>query len=108
MAKKPEAPEPEKVNKSQAIRDAITQNPDKSPAGVAQLLTEKGIDVTPQYVSTIKSKMGAGGKKEKKASPKITSSGPSLNSVLSFVSECGGLSQAQEILKNLEALKASL
>ena len=42
------------VNKSQMIRDALATNPDKSPAEISALLKADGLNVKPQYVSTIK------------------------------------------------------
>src|SRR4249919_3813452 len=47
----------EEINKSQAIRDALRANRDKTPSEVAELLKAKGIDVNGQYVSTIKTNM---------------------------------------------------
>jgi len=55
----------EAVNKSQAIRDALAANPDKSPAEIAEELKAKGLDVNAQYVSTIKSNAKAKGRKRK-------------------------------------------
>lgn len=45
------------VNKSQAIKDLLKDNPGFSPKQVADELTAKGIDVSPAYVSTIKFNM---------------------------------------------------
>ncbi len=42
-------------NKSQAIRDYYTANPDAKPMEVASALKEQGIDVTPPFVSTVRS-----------------------------------------------------
>lgn len=42
-------------NKSQAIRDYIAQNADAKPSQIAEALKEQGIEVTAQFVSTIKS-----------------------------------------------------
>jgi hypothetical protein len=43
------------VNKSQAIRDALAANPDKSPSEIAEVLKSQGVKVTGTYVSNIKS-----------------------------------------------------
>ncbi|MEM6473292.1 MAG: hypothetical protein AAF802_27270 [Planctomycetota bacterium] len=42
------------VSKSQAIRDYMDANPTAKPKDVAEALTAKGYDVTPNYVSMIK------------------------------------------------------
>ena len=41
-------------NKSQAIRDALAANPDKSPKEIAELVAAEGHKVTPAYVSIVK------------------------------------------------------
>jgi len=47
-----------KVSKSGLIREYLTNSKDKSPSKIAEMLEkEKGIKVTPTYVSVIKSKM---------------------------------------------------
>lgn len=121
----PETPEPQeepnpmadregsgKVNKSQAIREAILGNPDKSPAQVAHILTQAGIDVSPQYVSTIKSKMNAGGGGKAKAAKGkgvgASASGGSLASAIAFIKDSGGLAQARATLDDIEELTRSL
>ena len=45
------------INKSQAIREALAANPDKSPIELAAVLKEHGVKVTPLYISAIKSKL---------------------------------------------------
>lgn len=52
MAKK-KSPKP-KVSKTDAIRTALKETKGGSPSEVAQKLKKMGINVTPQYVSTIK------------------------------------------------------
>ena len=44
-----------KGNKSQAIRDFMDANPDAGPLAVSEALKGQGIDVSAQFVSTIKS-----------------------------------------------------
>ncbi len=46
-----------KVNKTQAIRDALAADPHASPKALAESLTKRGIKVSPQYVSTVKFSM---------------------------------------------------
>lgn len=43
-----------KVSKTDAIRNALKSTKGGSPSAVAEKLKKQGIDVTPQYVSTIK------------------------------------------------------
>jgi hypothetical protein len=50
MAKKRGGP-----NKSQAIRDYMDANPTASPAETSKALSAQGIDVSPMFVSSIKS-----------------------------------------------------
>jgi hypothetical protein len=50
MAKKASAP----GNKSQAIRQALSANPDNSPKEITEIVNEQGFKVTPAYVSIIK------------------------------------------------------
>lgn len=50
MAKKTGGP-----NKSQAIRDYYAANPEAKPKQVVEALAAQGIDVSPAFVSTIKS-----------------------------------------------------
>lgn len=44
-----------KVNKSQAIREHLKAHPNQKPAEAAAALTKRGVKVTPQYVSVVKS-----------------------------------------------------
>jgi hypothetical protein len=47
------------LNKSEEIRRALTQNPDKGPAELARMLTEQhGVPFRRKAISSIKSKMG--------------------------------------------------
>lgn len=58
MAKKIGGP-----NKSAAIRDYLTANKNAKPRDIVKAMAEQGIEVTPQFVSTIKTKFIAGGGK---------------------------------------------
>jgi hypothetical protein len=44
------------ATKSQAIRDYAEQNPEAGPTAVAEALKQQGFDVTPAFVSTVRSK----------------------------------------------------
>ena len=53
------------VNKTQEIKKALAATPGKSPKEISEALTAKGIEISPAYVSTIKTNL-----KAKKAAPK--------------------------------------
>ncbi|EMI56532.1 hypothetical protein [Rhodopirellula sallentina] len=109
------------VNKSQAIRDYCSANPKAKPLEVAEAMKAQGIDVTAQFVSTVKSnskksKTTRGRKAvSKKAVKKATRRGPrtsaasevSLDSLLNakkLVEEMGGVEDARNALSVLEQL----
>ena len=92
-----------KVNKTAAIKEALAANKDKSPGEISELLKEQGIDVTPAYISTVKSKIktGGGGAKKKTAKKKgkkapqaslngdVLEAGELLASAVTLVKETG-------------------
>jgi len=47
------------VNKSQEIKKILAATPDKKPKEISEELTAKGVDVSPGYVSTIKTNLKA-------------------------------------------------
>jgi hypothetical protein len=109
-------------NKSQAIREALAANPDKSPKEITELVTAQGFKVTPAYVSIIKYNLSkAGGKKGRKvvvrrkvgrpAGAARTARGGDMGTMeaaLTFVQAAGGLEQAKQALAMLESIKAAL
>ena len=48
-----------KLNKTQVIEKALAASPDKKPKEISEALTAKGVDVSPAYVSTIKTNLKA-------------------------------------------------
>lgn len=103
----------EEINKSQAIRDALRANRDKTPIQIAELLKAKGIEVNAQYVSTIKSSMRKTSKAVRKVRRGIRQAG--RKSRLSGISEFGNglkvINAAVELLKTaggIEQAKAAL
>lgn len=48
-------------NKSAAIREYLDSNPDAKPREIVDALKAQGVEVTPAFVSTIKSKSTGGG-----------------------------------------------
>ena len=108
-----------RVNKSQAIRDYYAANPEAKPLEVAAAMKSKGIVVTAQFVSTIKStskKKSTRGKSAKRSvgAPRgprkatLKAAGAiSLDSLIKakqLVDEMGGVEEAREALLALEQL----
>ena len=93
------------VNKTELIRDAIAAKPEATPVEIAKQLSKH--KVTPNYVSTVKSKMGK--KKAKKVAKKKPASDKiSLNDLVKasrLAEELGGVDKAQEMLNALAKLK---
>src|SRR6478672_3438420 len=56
-----------KVNKSQAVRDFLAQNPTADSKAIIAGLAEKGIKVAPTMVYYVRSKLGQARRKEKRA-----------------------------------------
>lgn len=83
----------EPINKSQAIRDYLKKNKNAMPVEVAAALQEKGIEVSPQFVSTVKNKVGqkpAGRRKKKGGATAVAKKGRPKKAKL----ERGGKAQA--------------
>lgn len=103
----------EEINKSQAIRDALRTNRDKTPTEIAVLLKAKGVDVNAQYVSTIKSKMRNTSQAVRKVRRGIQRAGrkSSMNGASHFGSGLKVINAAVELLKvagGIEEAKAAL
>jgi hypothetical protein len=102
------------INKSQAIRDSLQAHPDKSPAEIAEGLKAKGLDVSAQYVSTIKSNAKAKGRKTKIVRRPKAGEGAGRNgfgpvqAALHFIREAGGLDQARQALQTVEEIQHAL
>lgn len=105
MAKKKEG----KVNKTQAIKDALEANPDMLPSRIAEALTNSGIKVSAAYVSTTKSAMKKNkGKKRGRAYGGAKSgdlvSLPNLIEARKFVDRLGGIDEARLVIDALSKL----
>ena len=101
------------VNKTQEIKKALAATPDKSPKEISEALTAKGIEISPAYVSTIKTnlkaKMGAPKKKAtKKRAPKVAPatdiSFEQLKKAKEMAQQLGGAEKAKEALAALAQL----
>jgi hypothetical protein len=100
-----------KVNKSEEIRQAMKANPAAGPTEIATQLSEKGIKVTPNMVSTIKNKAknskGKRGPKGKKrgrpaGSTTRTNGFPEVESTIVYVKGVGGLDKAKQLIALME------
>jgi len=96
-----------KLNKSEAIRSEVTKHPRAGTSGIVQLLGEQGITVTPQLVSNVKARMGAGKKRGRKpgrrANSEMTVS--QLEAAADFAKRMGGVQKASAALATLERLR---
>ncbi|GAA4443009.1 hypothetical protein [Bremerella cremea] len=93
-----------KLSKADAIRKHLTENPGVSPAVTAEALVKAGYkDVTPQYVSTIKSmdKRKAG-----KTIPRGPLTSDDLLATKKFVQQFGGMERAKLAIDTLGTLGA--
>ena len=108
----PAAAAANEVNKSQAIREVMADNPRLKPAAIAATLQEQGIHVSAQYVSTIKSNH----KKQRQrrlsdaADAKLESlpadiSVKQLLEVRELVNSLGGIHEVQRALDVLQQLQ---
>lgn len=104
MAKKKSADGP---NKSEAIRAYLTENKDVGPKDAAAALTKQlGSEVTPNYVSMIKGKMGGGTTKGKrgKGKGKHTSNGDVASHVVNLKAAVAALGGAEATKKLIDVL----
>jgi hypothetical protein len=102
------------VNKSQAIRDALKANPDKTPMEIAELLASQHVRVSPTYISNIKStdksarKARRAGKKMGRNGRKRMGNGAVAESpimaALNFVRSAGSLDAAKQALETVEEI----
>lgn len=94
------------VNKSQAIRDLLEAQPQLKPALIAALLQERGVNVSPQYVSMIKSNLK---KRSRRTSRKFdTNASISLQQLVEvrgMIDKVGGVEQMERILDLIRELQ---
>jgi hypothetical protein len=95
-------------NKSQAIRDALAANPDKSPKEIAEGLVAQGFKVNAQYVSTIKSNAKVKARRVVRRGKKAVGGFGPMGAALEFIKAAGGLAEAKAILSTLEEIQAAL
>jgi len=106
------------VNKAEEIRKALAAAPEKTTREISEMLTAKGIAVSPAHVSTVKSNLKAKAKKKKvaakkkvarkKHTPQATPSEEitfeQLRMVKELAQQLGGTQKAQEALAALADL----
>ncbi len=91
------------ISKADAIRSHLETDPDASPTTIAKALRKAGYkDISPQYVSTIKSMDKRKANGPTKRGPL---SGDDLMAAKSYVSRLGGIDRAREAIEILEKLK---
>lgn len=97
-------PATDAVNKTQAIKAALAAHRDKGPTEIAAMLNEQGMDVSPAYVSTIKSSL----KKKKKAGTKKAASGQNqyapLYAAKKLVEQVGSAAEAKKAIDTIGKL----
>lgn len=102
-----------KVNKTQAIKDALESSSSGSPSEIAESLTKSGIKVSAAYVSTVKSDMrrqARKGKSSKRGSAKSGATGDlvsiaNLLEARKFADRIGGIAEARHLLEALKKLE---
>jgi hypothetical protein len=99
------------ANKSELIRQAMDQGINSPREISAHLKEQHGLDVTPAYVSTIKSNMKRkSGQPSKVRSPRVRKaaaqmSDNGLTSGIEFIRAVGGLENARKALDLIEEIK---
>jgi hypothetical protein len=93
------------INKTKAVHDFITANPNAANKDVADALTKQGIKITPNHVATIKSKATANKGKRKRrhkaaevASVKTGVGIPEIKAAFALLKHCGSIALAKEAL----------
>jgi hypothetical protein len=96
------------VNKSAEIRGYLDEHPNAGPTEIVAALAEKGVEVTPSFVSNIKSKTKSGlGPRRKGRAPGSSdvTTVLALMGAKKFVDQSGGIDQAQQALDVYKKLR---
>lgn len=91
-----------RVNKTQAIKGYLTEHPHAKPREIAAALEKRGIVVTPQYVSSIKSL-------ERRRTTRVGANQVPMTDVLAakkFVEKVGGIETALAALDALQLVRS--
>lgn len=99
--------------KTQAVREALGDNPRKSPKELSEMLREQGVEASAAYISKIKSRM-KGKKRKKTAAAPAAEAGPVvakdavsvalLCKAKKLAAELGGIKEAKAALAALAQL----
>lgn len=96
-----------RVNKSQAIRDALAKDPNASPKELSATLIAKGIKATPAFVSMIKFNMKAKrkvGRKIRANESVAVLAADELVEAKKLVDRVGSIEKAESLLGTLRKL----
>ena len=96
-----------RVNKSQAIRDALAKDPNASPKELSATLIANGINATPTYVSMIKFNSKAkrkAGKKSRDNQAGDFLAADELVEAKKLVDRVGSIEKAETLLNTLKKL----
>lgn len=111
-----------KISKSQAVRDYLTKKPEERTKDVVEALKEQKINVTPNLVSTIRTKLREGnttvgtgrgrkirGVQQKKEEMQQTNGHATFSEYLEaarVAKKLGGVLRAKELMDDLSKLEA--
>ncbi len=107
----------EDVNKTKAIIDYSKANPTHGPTVIVEELKKQGIAVSPQYVSSIRSKAGVAKKRKRRGRKSEAAGAPAaatrssevvytnLMEAKKFVRSVGNLAKAKRVLEALGNLQ---
>ena len=92
-------PTKKKLNKSAAIREILNESPNATPREIiARITKDHGIELTPQYVSTIKCNS------RKAAASQVSTEFEHLLEAKRFVAIAGGVEQAIRLIRDYNSL----
>lgn len=94
-----------KVNKTQAVKDYLKDNPKATNPEVAEALTKAGIKITAKHVATIKTKMKTRRRAVKKVVAKTGVGIPEVKAALALLKVTGSLGAAQQALAAAQEIK---
>jgi hypothetical protein len=92
----------------------VLPHPDKSPAEIAEALKAKGVNISAQYVSTIKSNAKSKERKTKIIRRRKPSDVAGRNAfgafpaALHFIRQAGGLGHARQALQTIEEIQQAV
>ncbi|MGA2031332.1 MAG: hypothetical protein ABSG68_03680 [Thermoguttaceae bacterium] len=97
-------------SKRQHVLEYMVANPKATPTEVSVGLKEKGVEISPMYVSNIKSTSKAKGKRGRKkakapAAASKAKAPTDLAAAAQLVAKLGGLQQAKKTIEQLEEIK---